>query len=208
MTEPVYIYVVNIVLLLISVCIGFDAEVFKFVSHILHIGSKRENAVAVSKTKALTSLHGDASLHQEVELLDCRGMRRRGIITFVQFAENVVDIALIELIGDRSFEFYIPVFKGKVALGMEFHVLGCTTSLVGDETLAYYESGKIISVEPTTLVRASYYSEDGISGAGIIVAVEHGSFHVLGAMKQFLRRKLRDTNQVPHLKTVYLRIAV
>lgn len=35
-------------------------------------------------------------------------------------------------------------------------------------------------MEPTSLVRASYHSDDGMSGARVIVAVEDGSFHVLG----------------------------
>lgn len=145
----------------------------------LRIGEKRGNAVAVSETKALTSLHGYATLLQEVQLFDFRGIRRCGRIIFVQFEENEVDIALIELI-DGSFEFYKPVFKGKATLGMDLHVFGRTTSLVGDETLGYYETSKISCVEPTTLVRASYHTQDGMSGAGIIVAEEHGSFHVLG----------------------------
>jgi hypothetical protein len=170
-------------LILLTFAVVFDLDHYKDASHFLRFedkeGLRTGAAVAVTMTKALAALHGYAVVGQEVQLHDCKGVARCGTVIFIQFEEKVVDIALIEL-KEGSFEFCIPVFKGPVKLGLGVHIVGYATTLIGDEIGPFYESSKVIFVEQISLVRASYYSEDSLSGAGVIVAVEDGSFHVLG----------------------------
>jgi hypothetical protein len=165
-------------------CTAFDPDVYN-AAHILYFtvtdGEKRGNAVALSANKALAASHGLFKENQSVQLRDCRGISRNGKITFILYAVNSVDIALVELdVGVQNFEKFIPVYNGPVTLGMDIHIIGNTAALNGDETVSYYETAKISCIEPTSLVRANYHSLDDMSGAGVIVAQENGSFHVLG----------------------------
>jgi hypothetical protein len=161
----------------------FDPKIYIAASHILYFpdGKSRVNAIAVSANKALAELHKLFKENQEVQLRDCHGKLHCGKVTFTRYDEQSADIALIELdISAEKFEKFIPVYKVLVTLGMDIHEIGTTTSLIGDETLPYYETGKISLIEPSSIVRISYHAGGGMSGAGVVVAEENGYFHVLG----------------------------
>ncbi len=159
-----------------------NADLLLLSSHYLHLRGVRGNAVAISPKMALTALHGHCELGDAVRLVDSKGVSRSGTITFVEFEELKVDVALIELDEGALFGNYIPPAKHAVKLLQQICVVGLLPSLANpDESSGYSFSSAVMVIErDSTLFRASYYSENGLSGAGIIVTLDSGQFRLVG----------------------------
>ncbi len=110
----------------------------------------RGNAVAITNTKALTALHGNAEVGAEVELVDIRGVRRIGTIIFLKLFEMyLVDIALIQLRSDQpAFLTFVPVCRGRVKLLRSIYVIGLAPSLDNRDTALYCAAGEVTFIEP------------------------------------------------------------
>jgi hypothetical protein len=177
----------NLVLLLVDILVvGLDIDSIAGASLWLHLPTvtMRGNAVAISATKALTALHGHASVSTEVSLRDTHGIERLGRIIFSKYEANSVDIAVIQLHDDQNhFSTFVPVCRERVCLLRSIFVIRLATSLNGDESALYTTTGEVTYIEPganSSLFRSTYQSQDGLSGAGIVVVADGGGFHIVG----------------------------
>ena len=165
-----------------------DINIILSSSHYLHLklGSEAEafrgNAVAVSPNKAVTALHGHGGISDTVELFDSYGVSRKGKIIFVKFEPMKVDIAVVELDFGVTFSSFVPPCQHTVKLGQKIRVVGWLPSLINsDEYSEFFGESSVVLIEKgSTLFRAQYYCEDGLSGAGIIVCLDDGAFRVIG----------------------------
>lgn len=150
-------------------------------SFYINVGNYRGNAVAVTSTKALTALHGKSGAGDDVELIDGTGQKRRATVIFSKFVELQVDIAVVELCdGEDVFPVCIPISTHSARLLQPIIVVGITSGL-DDTATVYAAQGQVTLIEPTgALFRSTYACHDGLSRAGVIVAIEDGTFHVVG----------------------------
>jgi hypothetical protein len=142
------------------------------------------DAVAVSSRRALTALHGSGSIGDPVQLFDATGRPRHGTVIFSQFEELKCDVSLIELDArEPCFETYIPPAQHEVKLEQEIRIIGLLPSLL-DPDSKYTRISRVAAVfgieEGSTLFRTQYYSEDGLSGAGIITTLDEGHLRLVG----------------------------
>lgn len=137
--------------------------------------------MAVTTTKALTSLHGVVPEKSIVELVDSHGIKRIGTVIISRFAVDKVDISLVELNQDQiPFDFFIEVSKKPVYLRQAIIVVGFISS-PGHHTEVFAKDCRVTTVETdSSLFRSDYSSERGMSGAAVIVAVENGEDRVVG----------------------------
>jgi hypothetical protein len=153
-------------------------------SHLLHFGDHIGNVIAVSETKALSALHGLAKLGDEVTLTDGNGVTRKGSVVFIKFESCKVDIALIELNVGQSFPFFVTPCHRPLKLQDRIFVIGVTSSVTGSgDTVIYLNEAKVTGIEKgtdNTLCWADYAAKDGLSGAGIVIALEEGQYRTAG----------------------------
>jgi hypothetical protein len=151
-------------------------------SFYIHFGDYRGNAVAVTSTKALTALHGKSIRGDDVELIDCQGKKRNARVIFSAFVALQVDIAVVELCNDETpFAVFIPICDKPVRLLQSIIVVGVKSGLSDTGSSVYASHGEVTFIEPSgTLFQSTYACHDGLSGAGVIVAIEGGMFHVVG----------------------------
>lgn len=67
------------------------------------------NAVAISPTLALTALHGIANIGHDITLHTHDGIQLHGKVIFNVFEQDLVDIAVIELVNDGIFSHFTPI---------------------------------------------------------------------------------------------------
>jgi hypothetical protein len=151
-------------------------------SFYIHLGDHRGNAVAITATKALTALHGKCSVGDKVKLVDSSGQDRNATVSYSQFVENEVDIAVVEVdAGEKEFSFFIPVCAKPVYLLQEVIVIARKSCLSNRESSIYASIGRVTFIEPSApLFQSAYTCHDGLSGAGVIATVEGGKYHVVG----------------------------
>jgi hypothetical protein len=150
-------------------------------SFYIHCGKYHGNAVAITSTKALTALHGMSTIGADAKLVDYNGQERKVKVIFEAFVELEVDIAVVELeAGEIEFSVFIPVCSERVRLLQPIVVIGMKPG-ISDDSSVYAARGEVSFIETTVpLFHSTYACHDGLSGAGVIVAVEGGSFHVVG----------------------------
>jgi hypothetical protein len=145
-------------------------------------GKYRGNAVAVTSTKVLTALHGDVDIGAEVKLTDSKGKVRNARVIFSQYQQSIVDIAVVALCyGEEEFPVVIPICAHKVSLLQPIIVVAMKSGLTDTGSSAYAAHGEVTFIEPESpLFQSQYSCNRGFSGAGVIIAVEGGVFHVVG----------------------------
>jgi len=174
-----------VVLLLFLTCVVCGVDDINSVlgaSFYIHCGDYHGNAVAITPHKALTALHGKGSVGGEVKLVDSTGRGRKATIIFSAFTELAVDIAVVQLCaGENEFPVFIPVCTQPVRLLQPIVVIGMKSGVLDIDSSVYAVRGEVSFIESTVpLFHSTYACHDGLSGAGVIVAVEGGAFHVVG----------------------------
>jgi hypothetical protein len=154
---------------------------------ILNVKNKRGvemvgSAVAVTNKRALTALHGIIKVKTKVTLRTRRGFLHRGVIEFVKFSPDEVDIAVILLDDGDAFENFIPWSAPPVYLTQFVTVVGLKYSGNSDEVLPYAQSTSVLMVEggDSTLFQAQYYNFEGCSGTGIVTTLVGGQVVLIG----------------------------
>jgi hypothetical protein len=140
------------------------------------------SAVAVTNKRALTALHGYANLESKIDLRTRRGTNLKGIVEFVLFSRDLVDIAVILLDDGNFFENFIPWSEEPVALTQNVTVVGLKFSRNNDEVVPYARKTSVDMIEggDSTLFQAQYYNFDGCSGTGVVTSLLNGVFAVVG----------------------------
>ena len=163
-----------------SVITGVVAK-FGGASLFLHIGKYNGNAIAVTKRKALTALHGHGKVNDVVTLVNSHGTELKGKVCFCRYELNKVDMAVIVLDGGvPDFTVHVPICVTRVVHGQKLLVLG---KVYMDELLEDFvtEAQVMVIGSESTLFRSSYQCDSGLSGAGIMVVPnKSGECHVVG----------------------------
>jgi hypothetical protein len=129
------------------------------------------NAVAVSRTKALTSLHGLVPRGRILEVRDGQGTQLRGRVGLAVFQPDTHDIAVITLLDGSEFTHYKPFSRTPVTMGQPILVVSYTSDRRGDYglTLDRVYARKIEA--NTSLFQSQYYSTEGVALSSLPWAV-------------------------------------
>ena len=142
------------------------------------------SAVAISKKRALTALHGKIPLNSPVQVTTRNGAHFSGIVEFERFEKNMVDIAVILLDVGSEFNHFIPWIDQPVVLTQHITVVGLKYASVGDIVNTYARSTTVDMIEEfgpnSALFQAQYYSFDGCSGAGVVTTTVNNVAKVVG----------------------------
>jgi hypothetical protein len=140
--------------------------------------------VAISKRRALTSLHGCIPLGHPVTIMTRNGIKLFGRLEFEKFESNMVDIAVILLDSPSEFIYYMELADEPVKVLQEIIVVGLKYGSVGDMINYYARKSSVDSIEElgpnSALFQAQYYSFDGCSGGGVITVASSSSAKVVG----------------------------
>ncbi len=170
---------------------AIDASLILSVTHTIITGKKKSKtttssatAVAVSKRRALTALHGKIPLNWPVQVTTRNGVHFSGIVEFERFEENMVDIAVILLDAGSEFIHFIPWIDRPVQLTQPITVVGLKYSRVGDAVDVYARRTAVDMIEnigsSSALFQAQYYSFEGCSGAGVVTTTVNNAVKVVG----------------------------
>jgi hypothetical protein len=151
-------------------------------SLIITVKKMSGSAIAVTEKRALTALHGMIEVKTKVTLRTRKGIHLKGVIEFVKFSVDEVDIAVILLDDGHDFEKFISCFAPPVYLTQLVTVVGLKYSGKSDEVLPYAQSTSVIMVEggDSTLFQAQYYNFEGCSGTGIVTTLVGGEVVLIG----------------------------
>jgi len=143
------------------------------------------SAVAISKRRALTSLHGKIPLNTRVKITTRNGVHLTGKVEFERFEKNMVDIAVILLDSTLAYTHYIDWTNQRVKLTQDITVVGLKYSIVGDTVNTYARRTTVDMIEEfgstSALFQAQYYSFDGCcSGTGVVTVTETNVVKVVG----------------------------
>jgi hypothetical protein len=158
-------------------------EIFKcsvYFTVTLNCKTFQGNAVAVSRTKALASLHGLVPRGHILSVRDGQGKQLRGRVGLSVFQPDTHDIAVITLLDGGEFTHYKPFSRTPVTMGQPIHVVSYTSDRRGDYGLTL-DIVHVRKIEAnTSLFQSQYYSTEGMSGSGVIVAAVGGEIKVVG----------------------------
>mmetsp|Transcript_30605 Transcript_30605/g.41913 ORF Transcript_30605/g.41913 Transcript_30605/m.41913 type:complete len:274 (+) Transcript_30605:121-942(+) len=166
-----------------------DASLILSVNHFI-AGKKPKpvtstaSAVAISRRRALTALHGKVPLNSPVQITTRNGVHLSGIVEFERFEENMVDIAVILLDVGSEFSHFIPWIDKPVVLTQYITVVGLKYGHVGDTVNTYARITTVDMIEEfgprSALFQAQYYSFDDCCGAGVVTATVNNIVKVVG----------------------------
>jgi hypothetical protein len=142
---------------------------------------RSETGVALSSKKALTSFHGGTQVGDDVSIMDRRGRELKGKIGFSKFELNV-DISVIVLNDEYSFDQFIPFQRTPIKLLQQLYVIGLSPTVVKDDYTPYMEQALVTKVETgfRSIFQTRYYYEYGLFGSGIVTCKERGHFTMVG----------------------------
>lgn len=89
-------------------------------------------AIAISSKQALSAFHGHLSVGHGVTLITHKGVPLQGTVTFVRYAQELMDIAVITLDGDSKFRNYTPVAVDTVRILQELYVVRLEADAIGN----------------------------------------------------------------------------
>ncbi len=140
------------------------------------------NGVAISKNRALTAVHRNLDIGTVVHAIDRHGRKLRGTLSFVRYQADLVDIAVIELDEGLEFQHFTPYATTEVKLRQKITVLGLIELANGSVQVFSTDTqvNIIEDVKGSTLFYASYYSQEGLSGASILTINDGDGFKVVG----------------------------
>jgi hypothetical protein len=129
------------------------------------------NAVAVSTTLCLTSLHGKVRLGHAIVLHSYFGEMFRGTVVKNVFEPELVDIAVIELTDGQQFTHFTPVSADSVRLLEVVYVAGLKVNIRDDVMAAVYEArvNSIERGENNALFQSSCVGLCSMSGTGVVL---------------------------------------
>eukprot|EP00286_Rhodomonas_abbreviata_P017018 CAMPEP_0181323196 /NCGR_PEP_ID=MMETSP1101-20121128/19646_1 /TAXON_ID=46948 /ORGANISM="Rhodomonas abbreviata, Strain Caron Lab Isolate" /LENGTH=313 /DNA_ID=CAMNT_0023431187 /DNA_START=140 /DNA_END=1081 /DNA_ORIENTATION=- len=152
------------------------------ISLYISIGTERGCATAVSPTLAITALHARVAIGSDVIVTDRHGIAREATLHFEQYAQNKVDIALLQLKhGQTPFSSSSPLCSEALQLGQRVHVVGY--SLIDDVMMPTFRDISIETIDfsdGSSMVRSAYHCFEGLSGAGVILAGHGDQLAVVG----------------------------
>jgi hypothetical protein len=139
------------------------------------------SGVAVSPNKAVAALHGKCKVKQKVTVIDRHGHRMDGTVSFMRYAADKVDIAVVTLSGSAQFRAFMPYLSAPVSLGQELKIIGLKPD-AHDNSMPFILSGIVSCIEPTTTLFhfVSYYRQVGMSGCEIVSVLRGTEFFVVG----------------------------
>lgn len=142
------------------------------------------NAVAISPRLALSSMHNKAAESSSVTLTNIHGVTFIGQVAKVCYAENLVDICLLELEeGQSDFADFTRVSFERIALCDKLLAVGLEATSHGytSEAILKCSVQSIHKATGSAMFRSSYYSFDGFSGAAILTKrLRNGEYRVVG----------------------------
>jgi len=141
----------------------------------------RGNAVAVSKTLAVTSLHGYVGVGTIVTLRSKNGMSRNACVVFISFEPGARNIAFVQL-ESGHFDYYTPVSVTPVHLLDKVSIAGLTVNSRYEVNNCAFETNVnvIEEGEGNAFFQCSYVSFDSLSGPGVVVKQINKCFKVIG----------------------------
>ena len=143
-------------------------------------------AVAISNNLALTCLHRDYAIGTIVTLRSTEnGEDMTGKVVFCEFVEDAVDIAVIRIDDGFLFTSYVGVSVQPLTLLEEIYIIGLRTisnTAETAETAVYKCEVNVIEEfsSQSSLFQSSYFSFDGLSGAGVVTKMDNGTCKVVG----------------------------
>jgi len=143
---------------------------------------KSGQGVAVSPRLILTALHG-MEVGTEFEMTSLSGEVSSGVAVVVSYEENKVDIALIRLKeGQNLFQHWLRVATRRIEIQEQVSVVSLQPGLAGGIGFASQPTTIFMFDPDTAMCRAQYYTMDGLSGSGVIAALNpaDGSAVVVG----------------------------
>lgn len=147
---------------------------------IIKIGSESGNGVAVSRTKAVTAVHGVYSVGQNVQVVDIHGRSKNGTISFMRYEASKVDIAVVELTDSHTFDNFVPFRPQAIKIGKYISIISLSEDGTGEYTESLQRTAVQKIVKNTSIIHASYYVTEGMSGCGVVTIAEGGHYSVVG----------------------------
>jgi hypothetical protein len=135
------------------------------------------NAVAITKTRALTALHGRIPVGTKVTVITRHGKTFKSTLVFEKFQKDCVDIAVLQLSPGDVFDAHIPISDKCVHVEDEIHVVGLREVNTDYEMFSRVTRVELIENRiGSTLFQSSYYSTAGDSGAGVVTVLQRKWF--------------------------------
>jgi hypothetical protein len=145
------------------------------------VTGSRGNGIVVAPNKLLTALHGCFKNNDIFDIVDRRGISRRGFVKESWYSASRVDIAVIELNeGSTSFDRFMRVHPTPVNLGDDLSVISRRAVDGPDEVTECVEKTAVTAViSNTAIFHSTYYSEAGMSGCGVVATRPGLEIHLL-----------------------------
>lgn len=131
----------------------------------------------------MTALHGKADNGYDITLHTHSGALLQGKVVLNVFEQDLVDIAVIELIDDGVFPHFTPVLGCRpVKLLESVYIVGYKLDARDMAMEAMFDSkvNVIERFERSALFQSSYVSFGSLSGAGVVVMKDRNDFKVIG----------------------------
>jgi hypothetical protein len=139
--------------------------------------------VVVSPRLVMTALHGSFQNGDKFDVSTTKSSTKKKLSVVHQWFESEkVDIALLQLDGDgEEFPTFLDVLARDVRRQEKVTVLSLQSGMGGADDFATQPATIYMFDTNTTLCRAQYYAEDGLSGSGVITEIEaDGKVKVIG----------------------------
>lgn len=142
----------------------------------------RGKGIIVHPDKLLMSLHGYFKKNDPFEIVDRHGVSRRGFVLDAWYAEDEVDIAVIQLSPEsRKFVSFVPVSADAVQLGDDLYFISRRAVGNSDHYTNCLERSVVTAViDDTSIFHSTYYAEVGMFGCGVVATLRGHSFLVVG----------------------------
>ena len=152
------------------------------------VGKKRKtqrvggSGVAVSKKRSVIAVHGDLAVGTIMEIVTRHGTKLSGKIGFMKYEPDLADIAVVDLDEGHEFPNFVQYSTAPVKLLQTIVVIAMQMNGKGEYELSAQtcEVTRIEGSDGSSLFQSTYYSVDGMSGAGVVTILKEGRCEVVG----------------------------
>lgn len=151
-------------------------------SLVLTLRNLKGNAVAISRTLALTAVHDKGKIGDTVTLRTKQGVILPGVIVFYAYTKDLIDIAVVELTSSDEFSCNLSVNFEELRIAQQIFVVGLKVGAF-DESMQVVHPCYVNAIERATgsaMFQSNYTSFDGLSGAGVVTKVVGNTYKVVG----------------------------
>ena len=166
--------------------------------------------MAITKKRAITSLHNANIIGTQVTLVKPNGSLMYGTVVFSKYEMYKMDIAIIELNENFWFDVFIPLAFENVDLCQRVHIWGWKENDTCEFNDNYYYSNASVNMvtnnsqnNNNTLFKLIHRGFKEISGTSIITTLFNGMYYTVGVQTDARDVFEHSTNTIKHTTYTY-----